>query len=66
MLRVLALAQDKNVPAVRNNSVSVELDSVVLSRDVVLDRISGTGYREYAVALVSTIKNDRRGFANAR
>lgn len=51
------------MPVVRKRSVSVERDgeAVVEGR-----RRAGTGYREYAVVVVRTIKKESRGFDRAR
>ena len=63
MFNALADAQDKAVPVVRNRSVRVERDGEA----VVEGRSSaGTGYREYAVVVVSTIKTESLGFERAR
>jgi hypothetical protein len=68
MLRVLAEAEDRNVPVVRYASVSVEADRVVVveARLAVVVRMSGMGYREYAAVLVSTIRKERRGLERER
>jgi hypothetical protein len=68
MLRVLAEAEERNVPVVRYASVSVEADRVVVVevRLAVVVRMSGMGYREYAAVLVSTIRKERRGLERER
>ena len=63
MFKAFADAQQSAVPEVRNMRVRADRDG-----DAVEDGRSsaGTGYREYAVAVVRTIKNDRRGFERER
>jgi hypothetical protein len=67
MFRVLAEADERNVPVVRYASVRVDADKVVVeARLAVVVRMSGIGYKEYAAVLVRTIKKERRGFERDR
>jgi hypothetical protein len=67
MFRVLAEADERNVPVVRYASVRVDAGKVVVeARLAVVVRMSGIGYKEYAAVLVRTIKNERRGFERDR
>ena len=63
MFRAFAEAQQRAVPEVRKMRVRADRDG-----DAVLDgrRSVGTGYNEYAVAVVNTIRNERRGFERER
>jgi hypothetical protein len=67
IFRVLAEAEERNVPVVRYASVSVEADKVVVvEARLAVVRMSGMGYREYAAVLVSTIRKERRGLERER
>ena len=63
MFRAFAEAQQRAVPEVRKMRVRADREG-----DAVLDGRSsvGTGYKEYAVAVVNTIRNERRGFERER
>ena len=63
MFRAFAEAQQRAVPEVRKMRVRADREG-----DAVLDGRSsvGTGYNEYAVAVVNTIRNERRGFERER
>lgn len=63
MFRAFAEAQQRAVPEVRKMRVRADREG-----DAVLDgrRSVGTGYNEYAVAVVNTIRNERRGFERER
>ena len=63
MLKAFADAEQSPVPAVRKTSVRAESDGAIVVDE---RRTAGTGYREYAVAVVSTIRNERRGLERAR
>jgi hypothetical protein len=58
-----AEAQHSAVPVVRNTSVRAERDGEAVAAG---RRTEGTGYREYAAALVRTIRNESRGLERAR
>lgn len=63
IFRAFAEAQHSAVPEVRKTRVNAESegDAVVAG-----SKRAGTGYREYAVAVVRTIRKERRGFERAR
>ena len=63
MFRAFAEAQQSAVPDVRKTKVRAESDG-----DIVVEgsRRAGTGYREYADAVVRTIKAESRGFERDR
>lgn len=63
MFKELADAAESAVPVVRKRSVSVERDG-----DAVVEgrRRAGTGYNEYAVVVVRTMRKESRGFERAR
>ena len=63
MFRAFAEAQQRAVPEVRKMRVRADKEG-----DAVLDGRSsvGTGYNEYAVAVVNTIRNERRGLERER
>jgi hypothetical protein len=67
MFSVLALQQERKVPAVRYIKVRVEVESVgsgvMAGSSVSRDEI---GYIPYAEVVVRTIKKDSRGFVRAR
>lgn len=59
----LADAEESAVPVVRKSSVSVDKDGEAVVEG---SRSAGTGYREYAVVVVRTMRKDSRGFERAR
>ena len=63
MLSAFADAEHSAVPVVRSAKVIADSEG-----EVVVDgkRRAGTGYKEYAAAVVSTMRNERRGFARDR
>lgn len=63
MFSAFAEAEHNAVPVVRSTKVMADRDD-----EVVADgrRRSGVGYREYAAAVVSTIRNERRGLERDR
>ncbi len=63
MFKAFAEAQQSAVPEVRKMRVKADREG-----DAVDDgkRSAGTGYNEYAVAVVRTIKKERRGFERER
>lgn len=63
MLRVFAEAQHKAVPEVRKTSVNADREGETV---VVEIRRAGTGYKEYADAVVKTIRAESRGFDRER
>ena len=63
IFRAFAEAQHSDVPAVRKTRVNAESDGEAV---VAGSRRAGTGYKEYAVAVVSTIRKERRGFERER
>ena len=68
ILKAFAEAHDRNVPVVRNRNVRVEVDKVVFASAtwLVLDKMSGIGYNEYAEVVVKRIRNESRGLDNDR
>ena len=62
-MRALAEAEQRAVPLVRKTSVRADKEGEVVVEG---RRTAGTGYREYAVAVVSTMRNVRRGFESDR
>ncbi|KAL9602411.1 MAG: hypothetical protein Q9219_001835 [cf. Caloplaca sp. 3 TL-2023] len=63
MFNAFADAEQRAVPEVRKTRVSVDNDG----EDVVSgSKSTGTGYSEYAAAVVRTIKKERRGLDNDR
>lgn len=63
MLSAFAEAEHNAVPVVRSTRVIADRDD-----EVVADgrRRSGVGYREYAAAVVSTMRKERRGLERDR
>lgn len=59
ILSAFADAEQSAVPVVRSASVIADNDDVAVADG---RRRSGTGYREYAAAVVSTMRNESRGF----
>ncbi len=63
MFRAFAEALQSAVPDVRKTRVNADREGEAV---VVGNRRAGTGYMEYAVAVVSTMRKERRGFDNER
>lgn len=63
MFKALAEAEHNAVPPVRKTRVRAEREGETVVEG---SSTAGTGYREYAVAVVSTIRNVSRGFDRDR
>jgi len=63
IFKAFAEALQSAVPDVRNTRVNADKEGEAV---VVGNRSAGTGYSEYAEAVVRTIRKERRGFESAR